>query len=39
MDDDAVRAQAALDFVATGQTAKAFERWAIVFNHQFPAYG
>jgi hypothetical protein len=39
MDDDAVRAQAALDFVATSQTAKAFERWAIVFNHQFPAYG
>ena len=39
MDEDAVRAQAAVDYVAAGQTAKAFERWGIVFNHQFPAYG
>lgn len=39
MDEDAVRAQAALDFVAKGNQAAAFERWAIVFNHRFPAYG
>ncbi len=39
MDEDAVRAQAALDYAAAGNTAAAFERWQIVFNHQFPAYG
>lgn len=39
MDEDAVRAQDALDYVAAGQTEKAFGRWAIVFGHQFPAYG
>ena len=39
MDDDAVRAQDALDYVAAGKTEKAFDRWAIVFGHQFPAYG
>jgi len=39
MDEDAVRAQAALDYAAAGKTDKAFERWAIVFNHQFPAHG
>ncbi len=39
MDEDAVRAQAALDYVAAGQTAKAFDRWDVVFGRQFPAYG
>lgn len=39
MDDDAVRAAEAIAYVAAGQTAKAFERWDIVFGHQFPAYG
>jgi hypothetical protein len=39
MDEDGTRAQAALDFVAAGNQAAAFERWQIVFNHQFPAYG
>jgi hypothetical protein len=39
MDDDAVRAQTALDYVAAGQTANAFERWDVVFGRQFPAYG
>jgi hypothetical protein len=39
MDEDAVRAQAALDYAAAGQTEKAFERWSIVFGHHFPAYG
>lgn len=39
MDDDAVRAAEAIAYVAAGQTAKAFERWGIVFGHQFPAYG
>jgi hypothetical protein len=39
MDKDAVRAVEALAYVTAGQTAKAFERWDIVFGHQFPAYG
>lgn len=39
MDEDAVRARAAIEDVAAGQTAKAFERWDIVFGRQFPAYG
>jgi hypothetical protein len=39
MDKDAVRAQEALDYAAAGNEAVAFERWQIVFNHQFPAYG
>jgi hypothetical protein len=39
MDEDAVRAFAALDSVRSGHNAKAFERWGIVFAHQFPAYG
>lgn len=39
MDDDAVRAQAALDYAAGGQTERAFERWNIVFGRQFPVYG
>lgn len=39
MDEDAVRARAAIEYVAAGQTAKAFERWDIVFGRQFPAYG
>lgn len=39
MDEDAVRAQAALDYVAAGQTANAFDRWDVVFGRQFPAYG
>ena len=39
MDDDAVRAQAALDYAAAGKTDKAFERWDIVFGRQFPASG
>jgi Second Messenger Oligonucleotide or Dinucleotide Synthetase domain len=39
MDDDAVRAAEAIAYVAAGQTAKAVERWDIVFGHQFPAYG
>ena len=39
MDEDAVRAQAALDYVADGNQRAAYGRWAIVFNHQFPAYG
>jgi hypothetical protein len=39
MDEDAVRAQDALDYVAAGKAEKAFDRWTIVFNHQFPAYG
>ena len=39
MDEDAVRAQAALGYVAAGRQEAAFDRWQIVFNHQFPAYG
>lgn len=39
MDQDADRARAALDHAAGGKIEKAFERWAIVFNHEFPAYG
>jgi hypothetical protein len=39
MDEDAVRAQDALDYAAAGKTEKAFERWGVVFGHDFPAYG
>ena len=39
MDEDAVCAKKAQACVAAGQTAKAFERWQVVFNHEFPAYG
>jgi hypothetical protein len=39
MDAAAARASDALAYAAAGQTAKAFERWDIVFGHQFPAYG
>ena len=39
MDEDGVRAQAALDYAAAGKTDKAFERWNIVFGRQFPAHG
>jgi hypothetical protein len=39
MAEDAVRGKAALDFAAAGNRADAFERWQIVFSHQFPAYG
>lgn len=39
MDEDAVRAQAALEYVAAGQTAKAFDRWDVVFGRSFPAFG
>lgn len=39
MEEDGARAQAALDYVSAGNQAAAFERWQIVFNHEFPAYG
>ncbi len=39
MDDDALRAAEALAYVQAGKTAAAFERWDIVFGHQFTAYG
>ena len=39
MEEDAIRAQAGLDYAAAGKIQKAFERWNIVFGRQFPAYG
>jgi hypothetical protein len=38
-ESDQKSAEAAIAYVNAGQTANAFERWAIVFNHKFPAYG
>lgn len=38
LDEDAVRAKAALEHEANGKTAAAFERWAVVFNRKFPGY-
>jgi hypothetical protein len=39
MDEDAERASAALDYASAVQTAKAFDRWDVVFGRQFPAFG
>jgi hypothetical protein len=39
MDEDGARARAAIEYVAAGRTAAAFDRWAIVFNHEFPTFG
>jgi hypothetical protein len=37
--DDATKAQAALAFEANGNSGAAFERWSVVFGHDFPAFG
>jgi hypothetical protein len=37
--DDAKRADDALECDRAGKTRDAFERWAIVYRHTFPAYG
>jgi hypothetical protein len=39
LNEDADRAKTALKSAENGETVKAFERWNIVFNKQFPAYG
>lgn len=39
LDDDAERAAAALKYEEEGRTKSAFERWNVVFNKNFPAYG
>ncbi len=37
--EDAARAKDALKLAEDGEMVKAFERWNVVFNKQFPAYG
>lgn len=37
--DDAARAREALAHVAAGRVPEAFARWAVVFGHEFPAFG
>lgn len=39
LDEDAGRAAAALAYEESGRIADAFERWGVVFNRTFPAYG
>lgn len=36
---DRTRAEEANAYAAAGQSAKAYERWNVVFNGRFPAYG
>lgn len=39
MRDDAARAGEALAHIAAGRVPAAFARWAVVFGHEFQAYG
>lgn len=39
LQDDATRAEKAEEYRNAGKIESAFERWNMVFNHQFPAYG
>jgi hypothetical protein len=39
LNEDAENARKAEEFRKNGQIEKAFERWGVIYHHQFPAYG
>lgn len=39
LNEDAERSRKAEEFRKSGEIKKAYECWAIIFNHQFPTYG
>jgi len=39
LNEDAENARKAEEFRKNGQIEQAFDRWAVIFNHKFPAFG